>query len=251
MTHWRGQAPPSSLGEKGLLCWAERLREGSSIVCLSPCKARQQAKALAAFQEAGSSRMSEELRSWTSRTWPILPHSTGRSGAAGGLFPAVEGPGLLRETSSGSPSPHHHARQRGRRQKAERSVQNCKAHTPPWSFSCRLYLQRQQHHYRLRSVTCAGHEVHLSTCSFQFYKGNVTGACKGGMPAVVSCVPGPLFAGGNAQKKRRGQQPQRQVSKGEGRVRSLAPRMPQEKVGWTQKPLMQTLPVLPHSSGSG
>ncbi|KAL7975866.1 hypothetical protein Chor_011781 [Crotalus horridus] len=48
----------------------------------------------------------------------------------------------------------------------------------------KLYLQRQQHQYRLHSVTCAGHEVHLSTCSFEFYKGNVTGACKGGMPAV-------------------------------------------------------------------
>ncbi|XP_039189863.1 lysyl oxidase homolog 3 isoform X1 [Crotalus tigris] len=93
----------------------------------------------------------------------------------------------------------------------------------------KLYLQRQQHQYRLHSVTCAGPEVHLSTCSFEFYKGNVTGACKGGMPAVVSCVPGPLFAGGNAHKKRRGQQPQRQQRVrlkggdkiGEGRVEVL------------------------------
>uniref|UniRef100_A0A8D0GHD5 Lysyl oxidase homolog n=1 Tax=Sphenodon punctatus TaxID=8508 RepID=A0A8D0GHD5_SPHPU len=58
-------------------------------------------------------------------------------------------------------------------------------------------------HYRLHSVACTGNEVHLSLCPFEFYKGNTTGACKGGMPAVVSCVPGPLFATGNAQKKNR------------------------------------------------
>uniref|UniRef100_A0A8D0GGL1 Lysyl oxidase homolog n=1 Tax=Sphenodon punctatus TaxID=8508 RepID=A0A8D0GGL1_SPHPU len=57
----------------------------------------------------------------------------------------------------------------------------------------RLYAERQQLHYRLHSVACTGNEVHLSLCPFEFYKGNTTGACKGGMPAVVSCVPGPLF----------------------------------------------------------
>ncbi|KAM6441097.1 LOW QUALITY PROTEIN: lysyl oxidase homolog 3 [Liasis olivaceus] len=93
----------------------------------------------------------------------------------------------------------------------------------------KLYLQRQQHNYHLHSVACAGNEVHISTCSFEFYKSNITGVCKGGMPAVVSCVPGPLFAAGNAQKKRRGQQQQQGqrvrlkggAKAGEGRVEVL------------------------------
>uniref|UniRef100_A0A8D0L3F8 Lysyl oxidase homolog n=1 Tax=Sphenodon punctatus TaxID=8508 RepID=A0A8D0L3F8_SPHPU len=92
----------------------------------------------------------------------------------------------------------------------------------------RLYAERQQLHYRLHSVACTGNEVHLSLCPFEFYKGNTTGACKGGMPAVVSCVPGPLFATGNAQKKKRQQQQQGQrirlkggAKPGEGRVEVL------------------------------
>uniref|UniRef100_A0ABM5GL23 Lysyl oxidase homolog n=1 Tax=Pogona vitticeps TaxID=103695 RepID=A0ABM5GL23_9SAUR len=74
----------------------------------------------------------------------------------------------------------------------------------------KLYLERQQPAYRLHSVACTGTEVHLSMCSFEFYKGNATGACKGGMPAVVSCVPGPLFAPGQAQKQKRRRQQQQQ-----------------------------------------
>lgn len=38
---------------------------------------------------------------------------------------------------------------------------------------------------------------------------------------------------------------------GEQRMGPLAPRMPLGKAGWAQKPLTLTLPVLPHSSGSG
>uniref|UniRef100_A0A8D0L3Z5 Lysyl oxidase homolog n=1 Tax=Sphenodon punctatus TaxID=8508 RepID=A0A8D0L3Z5_SPHPU len=79
----------------------------------------------------------------------------------------------------------------------------------------RLYAERQQLHYRLHSVACTGNEVHLSLCPFEFYKGNTTGACKGGMPAVVSCVPGPLFATGNRIRLKGGAKP------GEGRVEVL------------------------------
>ncbi|KAJ7327306.1 hypothetical protein JRQ81_017065 [Phrynocephalus forsythii] len=85
----------------------------------------------------------------------------------------------------------------------------------------RLYLGRQQPAYRLHSVACTGTEVHLSMCSFEFYKGNATGACQGGMPVVVSCVPGPLFAPGQAQKQKRRRQQQAEAPAGqqEHRVR--------------------------------
>ncbi|KAL8206403.1 UNVERIFIED_CONTAM: Lysyl oxidase 3B [Gekko kuhli] len=80
----------------------------------------------------------------------------------------------------------------------------------------RLSAQRHALHYRLHSVSCLGSEVHLSLCSFEFYRSNATtGACKGGMPAVVGCVPGPLFAAGSAQKKK----PQRQQKQQPGQKR--------------------------------
>ncbi|XP_062991901.1 lysyl oxidase homolog 3 isoform X2 [Elgaria multicarinata webbii] len=97
----------------------------------------------------------------------------------------------------------------------------------------KLSLQRQPPNYRLHSVACTGQEVHLSMCSLEFYKSNATRACPGGMPAVVSCVPGPLFApAGQAQKKKRQQQQQQQqrtqrvrlkggAKPGEGRVEVL------------------------------
>ncbi|XP_077157533.1 lysyl oxidase homolog 3 isoform X2 [Paroedura picta] len=96
----------------------------------------------------------------------------------------------------------------------------------------RLSSQRQALHFRLHSVSCLGDEVHLSLCAFEFYRGNATGACQGGMPAVVGCVPGPLFATGDAQKKkrRRQQRPQQGQTRirlkggaraGEGRVEVL------------------------------
>lgn len=78
--------------------------------------------------------------------------------------------------------------------------------------SPRLFTERQQLNYRLHSVSCTGTEVHLSMCSFEFYRGNSSAACGAGMPAVVSCVPGPLFATGNAHKKKQRQQQQGQVS---------------------------------------
>ncbi|NXB99388.1 LOXL3 oxidase, partial [Orthonyx spaldingii] len=80
----------------------------------------------------------------------------------------------------------------------------------------RLFTERQQLNYRLHSVSCTGTEVHLSMCSFEFYRGNASAACGAGMPAVVSCVPGPLFAPGNAHKKKQRQQQQQQ---GQPRIR--------------------------------
>ncbi|XP_074396685.1 lysyl oxidase homolog 3 isoform X1 [Zonotrichia albicollis] len=80
----------------------------------------------------------------------------------------------------------------------------------------RLFTERQQLNYRLHSVSCTGTEVHLSMCSFEFYRGNSSGACSSGMPAVVSCVPGPLFASGSAHKKKQRQQQQQQ---GQPRIR--------------------------------
>ncbi|NXH01676.1 LOXL3 oxidase, partial [Loxia leucoptera] len=80
----------------------------------------------------------------------------------------------------------------------------------------RLFTERQQLNYRLHSVSCTGTEVHLSMCSFEFYRGNSSAACGSGMPAVVSCVPGPLFATGSAHKKKQRQQQQQQ---GQPRIR--------------------------------
>ncbi|XP_015199315.2 lysyl oxidase homolog 3B isoform X1 [Lepisosteus oculatus] len=66
----------------------------------------------------------------------------------------------------------------------------------------RLYAERQQNHYLVHSVACTGHEVHLSVCPLQFNEGNATASCEGGMPAVVSCAPGPQYAVGSSQKKK-------------------------------------------------
>ncbi|NXG13619.1 LOX3B oxidase, partial [Grallaria varia] len=94
---------------------------------------------------------------------------------------------------------------------------------------CRLFTERQQLNYRLHSVSCTGTEVHLSMCAFEFYRGNVSAACGTGMPAVVSCLPGPLFTAGSAHKKKQRQQQQGQprirlkggAKVGEGRVEVL------------------------------
>uniref|UniRef100_W5M274 Lysyl oxidase homolog n=1 Tax=Lepisosteus oculatus TaxID=7918 RepID=W5M274_LEPOC len=73
---------------------------------------------------------------------------------------------------------------------------DCKLSSP------RLYAERQQNHYLVHSVACTGHEVHLSVCPLQFNEGNATASCEGGMPAVVSCAPGPQYAVGSSQKKK-------------------------------------------------
>ncbi|XP_078534952.1 lysyl oxidase homolog 3 isoform X3 [Lissotriton helveticus] len=93
----------------------------------------------------------------------------------------------------------------------------------------KLYTERHQPNYRLHSVACTGTEVHISVCPFEFYKGNMSGACKGGMPAVASCLAGPLFSNGIGLKKKAAQQtPSQQLIRlkggakvGEGRVEVL------------------------------
>ncbi|CAL8297856.1 unnamed protein product [Arctogadus glacialis] len=65
----------------------------------------------------------------------------------------------------------------------------------------KLSLERQKHHFLVHSVACTGTEVHLAACPLEFSRPNAT-ACPGGMPAVVSCMPGPLFTlHSNAKKK--------------------------------------------------
>ncbi|XP_075963432.1 lysyl oxidase homolog 3B [Anarhichas minor] len=57
----------------------------------------------------------------------------------------------------------------------------------------RLYLERQKNLFHIHSVACSGTEVHLAACPLEFSKTNATSTCEGGMAAVVSCMPGPLF----------------------------------------------------------
>ncbi|XP_056617033.1 lysyl oxidase homolog 3B isoform X1 [Triplophysa dalaica] len=66
----------------------------------------------------------------------------------------------------------------------------------------RLYAERQNNHFQVHSVACLGTEVHLAACPLEFNYGNATKTCPGGMPAVVSCVPGPLYTQNNAMKKK-------------------------------------------------
>ncbi|XP_072221037.1 lysyl oxidase homolog 3B isoform X2 [Leuresthes tenuis] len=66
----------------------------------------------------------------------------------------------------------------------------------------RLYLERQKNYFYIHSVACAGTEVHLAACHLEFSKPNTTKSCTGGMPAVVSCMPGPLFMQNSSLKKK-------------------------------------------------
>uniref|UniRef100_A0A8B9HQH8 Lysyl oxidase homolog n=1 Tax=Astyanax mexicanus TaxID=7994 RepID=A0A8B9HQH8_ASTMX len=56
-------------------------------------------------------------------------------------------------------------------------------------------------YYFVHSVACLGTEVHLAACPLEFNQGNATETCAGGMPAAVSCVPGPEYAQNRAMKK--------------------------------------------------
>ncbi|XP_064200254.1 lysyl oxidase homolog 3A-like isoform X1 [Anguilla rostrata] len=58
----------------------------------------------------------------------------------------------------------------------------------------RMLGDRGQVNYRIHSVACTGNEVHLSVCSMEFSKANVSVPCQGGRPVVVSCVAGPQFS---------------------------------------------------------
>ncbi|XP_042186327.1 lysyl oxidase homolog 3B-like isoform X7 [Oncorhynchus tshawytscha] len=79
-----------------------------------------------------------------------------------------------------------------------------KARAKPFTsgLNKRLNTERQKNQYHLHSVACVGTEVHLAACPLEFNKGNATGSCKGGMPVVVSCVPGPQYVHNNGLKKK-------------------------------------------------
>ncbi|XP_013873478.1 lysyl oxidase homolog 3B [Austrofundulus limnaeus] len=66
----------------------------------------------------------------------------------------------------------------------------------------RLYLERQKNNFFIHSVACTGTEVHLAACPMEFSKPNATSTCTGGMPAVVSCMPGPQFLQNSSLKKK-------------------------------------------------
>uniref|UniRef100_A0A8C6LKG0 Lysyl oxidase homolog n=1 Tax=Nothobranchius furzeri TaxID=105023 RepID=A0A8C6LKG0_NOTFU len=66
----------------------------------------------------------------------------------------------------------------------------------------RLYLERQKNFFLIHSVGCTGTEVHLAACPMEFSKPNATWPCTGGMPAVVNCMPGPLFTQNSSLKKK-------------------------------------------------
>ncbi|XP_034015915.1 lysyl oxidase homolog 3B isoform X2 [Thalassophryne amazonica] len=66
----------------------------------------------------------------------------------------------------------------------------------------KLYLARQTNYYHIHSVACTGTEVHLAACPLEFSKPNSTASCAGGMPAVISCTPGPLFTQNSSSKKK-------------------------------------------------
>uniref|UniRef100_A0A7N8XIM7 Lysyl oxidase homolog n=1 Tax=Mastacembelus armatus TaxID=205130 RepID=A0A7N8XIM7_9TELE len=66
----------------------------------------------------------------------------------------------------------------------------------------KLYLERQKSNFHIHSVACTGTEVHLAACPLEFSKPNATSSCGGGMAAVVSCMPGPLFIHNSGLKKK-------------------------------------------------
>nr|XP_020459830.1 lysyl oxidase homolog 3 isoform X2 [Monopterus albus] len=66
----------------------------------------------------------------------------------------------------------------------------------------RLYLERQKKYFHIHSVACTGTEVHLAACPLEFSKPNTTSSCEGGMPVVVSCMPGPQFMQNSGLKKK-------------------------------------------------
>ncbi|XP_063040153.1 lysyl oxidase homolog 3B isoform X1 [Engraulis encrasicolus] len=67
----------------------------------------------------------------------------------------------------------------------------------------RLYTERQKSHFLVHSVACLGTEVHLAACPLQFNKANASeSSCEDGLPAVVSCVAGPLYTHNAALRKK-------------------------------------------------
>lgn len=58
-----------------------------------------------------------------------------------------------------------------------------------------MFARRKKPTYWDYSVNCTGNEAHLSSCRLgQEVALKSNGSCEGGLPVVVSCVPGRAFA---------------------------------------------------------
>nr|XP_020459832.1 lysyl oxidase homolog 3 isoform X4 [Monopterus albus] len=87
----------------------------------------------------------------------------------------------------------------GRRQTSKAKANSKSKQSSPGK---RLYLERQKKYFHIHSVACTGTEVHLAACPLEFSKPNTTSSCEGGMPVVVSCMPGPQFMQNSGLKKK-------------------------------------------------
>ncbi|NXD43704.1 LOXL2 oxidase, partial [Copsychus sechellarum] len=91
----------------------------------------------------------------------------------------------------------------------------------------KMFASRRKQHYWPYSMECSGSEAHISSCRLGSPAGH-NSSCAGGVPAVVSCVPGRAFApGGHGgfRKAFRQEQPLVRLkggaNTGEGRVEVL------------------------------
>lgn len=58
----------------------------------------------------------------------------------------------------------------------------------------KMFARRRKHSYWDYSVNCTGNEAHLSNCKMGQSVVQKNSSCVGGMPVVVSCIPGRAFA---------------------------------------------------------
>lgn len=58
----------------------------------------------------------------------------------------------------------------------------------------KMFARRRKHSYWDYSVNCTGNEAHLSNCKMGQSVVHKNSSCVGGMPVVVSCIPGRAFA---------------------------------------------------------
>uniref|UniRef100_A0AAY5EMN1 Lysyl oxidase homolog n=1 Tax=Electrophorus electricus TaxID=8005 RepID=A0AAY5EMN1_ELEEL len=94
--------------------------------------------------------------------------------------------------------------------------------------SYRLLSARRKKNYWGFSVNCTGNEAHLSTCRMGKHRLMGNSTCARGMPVVVSCVPGRLFAPSQSLGFRKAYRPEQPLVRlrgggnlGEGRVEVL------------------------------
>lgn len=85
----------------------------------------------------------------------------------------------------------------------------CPSHLPP--HLCRMFAARKKQRYWPFSMDCTGTEAHISSCKLGTQVSldpmkNVT--CENGLPAVVSCVPGPVFSPDGPSRFRKAYKPE-------------------------------------------